>query len=73
MKRVMPGQRAITKCPSITLHIAAVFPTHVVQRMADLAQAVRLDRFHQNGRTRQGKRFNALRAPTRAGAAYRAD
>ena len=28
-------------------HIPSIFPTHVIQRMADLPQAMRLDRFHQ--------------------------
>ena len=31
------------------LHVAAIFAAHVVQRVADLAEAVGLHRFHQGG------------------------
>src|SRR3546814_10990895 len=34
---------------STLLHIAAIFPTHLIKSMADLAEAVGLYCFHQRG------------------------
>jgi hypothetical protein len=39
--------RRINRTPSS--HIPPILPTHVIQRMTDLPQAMRLHRFHQRG------------------------
>ncbi|MBT9136091.1 MAG: hypothetical protein DDT34_01164 [Firmicutes bacterium] len=44
------GSRYAHKLLGDELHIPPILPTHLIQRMADLTEAVGLHRFHQRGK-----------------------
>ena len=49
MEPLPPPPRTGEGGPPCDLHVAAIFAAHVVKRMADLPERVRLHRLHQAG------------------------